>query len=266
MILSRHGPPALLALAAQAGGVFAVLAIVAPLGDWLGRPPGALLELAAMGGVAAWLGHVAGLPRWWLPINLSFVPLLAVVLAMKLPPLAFLVGFLLLAALYWPVLRHRVPLYLTGRQARTALLELLPAGKGLRFVDLGAGTGRLLAGLARARPGDRHVGIESAPLPWLAGWFATRGLAPGVAWRFGDFWKENLGEYDIIYAYLSPAPMPRLLAKLRAEMRPDALFISNTFPLPGVVPATARGLGDVHGSTLYVYGREDVTREKVSPP
>ena len=265
MTLSGRYPPAFLALAAQAGGVLAVLAIVAPLGDWLGHAPGAMLEVVAMGGIAALLGHVAGLPRWWLPINLSFVPLLAVVLAMKLPPLAFLVAFLLLAALYWPVLRHRVPLYLTGQQAGVALLELLPARTGLRFVDLGAGTGRLLAWLARARPGNRHVGIEAALLPWLAGWLTTRGLAPGVAWRFGDFWNENLGEYDIIYAYLSPAPMPRLLAKLRAEMRPDALFISNTFPLPGVVPVAARALGDVHGSTLYVYGREAVS-EKGSLP
>lgn len=259
MSLPRRGlPVAFLGVAVQLGGVLIVLAVLAPFVEWLGHPLAGMAELITMGVVSAVLGYLAGMPRWWLPINLLFVPLLALVYFMTLPPWAFLLLFALLLAVYWPVLRNRVPLYLTGQRAGEALLALMPSRNGLRFIDLGAGTGRLLAWLASARSDNDYAGIESAPLPWLAGWLTIRSVPGRLSWRWGDFWAEPLAGYDVIYAYLSPAPMPRLLEKLRAEMRPDACFISNTFPLPGITPVEAREIGDVHGSTLYVYGHDAI--------
>ncbi len=75
-------------------------------------------------------------------------------------------------------------------------------------------------------------------------------------------WAIKLGEYDVIYAYLSPEPMAKLLDKLRSEMRPDALFISNSFALPEIKPTQQHDLNDFSRSRLYIYRYGDI----MSPP
>jgi hypothetical protein len=42
-----------------------------------------------------------------------------------------------------------------------------------------------------------------------------------------------LAGQDVVYAFLSPAPMKQLWAKAQAEMTPGSLFVSNSFPVPG---------------------------------
>ena len=54
--------------------------------------------------------------------------------------------------------------------------------------------------------------------------------------HYGDFWPRHLGEFDVVYAFLSPAPMPALWAKAVREMRPGSLLVSNTFTVPGQEP------------------------------
>ena len=53
----------------------------------------------------------------------------------------------------------------------------------------------------------------------------------------------------------SPAAglMTRLWDKARREMRPGALFVSNTFAVPGVAPAYTLPVGDRMRSVLYVW-------------
>jgi hypothetical protein len=73
------------------------------------------------------------------------------------------------------------------------------------------------------------VGIESAPLNWLIAKLrlGVRGGKTDI--RFGNLWDVDLSDFDIVYAYLSPAPMPRLWEKVCREMKPGSLFVSNTF-------------------------------------
>ena len=69
----------------------------------------------------------------------------------------------------------------------------------------------------------------------------------------GDFWRTDLARYDVVYAYLSPAAMPRLWAKARREMRPGSLLVSNGFEVPGVPAGRVIPLGDAMRSTLHVW-------------
>ena len=57
---------------------------------------------------------------------------------------------------------------------------------------------------------------------------------------------------DVVYAFLSPAPMPRLWEKVQREMRPGTLFISNRFIVPGVKPHQRIATGEP-GVNLYVW-------------
>jgi hypothetical protein len=57
----------------------------------------------------------------------------------------------------------------------------------------------------------------------------------------------------VVYAFLSPAPMPRLWTKALAEMAPGTLLVSNTFTIPGVAPEQTIVLPGRSDARLYVY-------------
>ena len=173
-------------------------------------------------------------------------------LSLDLPPLAFLGMFCMVALVNGAAWLHRVPLFLSSDRAAEMVHALLPQRSGCSLIDLGCGTGTLLSKLARYRPDARFLGIELAPLPFLCSRLrAVR--QPAVAVRWGSFWRTNLGNYDVVYAYLSPAPMSRLWEKARREMRPGSLLISNGFGIKGVEPAEVIELRDAVQSRLYVW-------------
>lgn len=189
---------------------------------------------AALHGVCALaLARLLGLRGWWLPAALLFAPAALVCSGAGLP--AWIWGLLLLLALgvFWGVLRSRVPLYLTNRATWEAVAALLPPGP-CRVLDAGAGLGGLLAFLARRRPDAVVEGVELAPLTWLA---CRLRLLPGRARvRLGDLAAVPLAPYDLVFAFLSPEPMPALLARARREMRPGSRLVSCEFGVPGEEP------------------------------
>ncbi|MDP3440867.1 MAG: class I SAM-dependent methyltransferase, partial [Azonexus sp.] len=76
---------------------------------------------------------------------------------------------------------------------------------------------------------------------------------PNISWRWEDMWQVRLDDFDVVYAFLSPAPMPRLWEKIQAEMKPGSLFISNSFPVPGVVPSHIIEVECTPPRPLYCY-------------
>jgi hypothetical protein len=62
-----------------------------------------------------------------------------------------------------------------------------------------------------------------------------------------------LAEYEVVHADLWPAPMARLWDKALAEMNPGALLVSNSFPIPGVMPEFEVTVDDATGSARYGY-------------
>ena len=133
-------------------------------------------------------------------------------------------------------LRTGVPLYLSGADAVAALDSLLPRDRPLRILDAGSGVGTVLASLSERRPNDELHGVECAFGPWLVS--RLRAMRGGgrfkVAW--GDFWNVDFGNYDVVYAFLSPAPMAGLWIKAQREMRPGTLLVSYRFGIPAVSP------------------------------
>ena len=81
------------------------------------------------------------------------------------------------------------------------------------------------------------AGSRASPLTFLAAWLRTRPSRDNCQVRWGNLWQEDLGAYDVVYAFLSPAPMPDLWAKAVREMKPGSLLVSNTFTVPGHEPA-----------------------------
>lgn len=241
------------ALLAQLVGGLSALLLALVLRRWAGVDLAGMIILLALlqGGLAALVSVLQAAPPWWRFIHMAFMPLVVALHGLAIAPGWYLAGFLLLLAIFWRTDQSRVPLYLSNRATTAALLDQLPLTP-VCILDLGCGEGSLLRRLAGARPDCHFVGIEHAPLPWLVARIITLGLA-NVTLRRSDFWSESLADYDIVYAFLSPAPMQRLWHKACAEMTMDATLISNSFPVPDVTPTQINEVGDRRRTRLYSY-------------
>lgn len=241
--------PMLSALAAQVIGVVFAGLLAAVLIPQLSRQP---LALAALQGACAVLASWRlGEPAWRLPIHAIFMPSAVLVHGMDLPVWLWPAGLVLLLLVFWRTDRSQVPLFLSNRKCGDAVLELLPATP-CRVLDLGCGDGALLRQLVRARPDCRFVGIEHAPLPWCWAWLSARGKG-NLEIRLGDFWNHSLEGYALVYAFLSPAAMPRLAIKADNEMTTGARLVSNSFPFPDRKPEAVVDVADRGHTRLHVY-------------
>ncbi len=245
--LQRH--PLLPALAAQCSSLLALgLPVLLFFPELLAH---GLLLAMLQGGVAALMARWMQAPPWWLAIHLGFMPLVVLARMLELPGWIWPSGLALLLLVFWRTDRSRVPLYLSSRQAAESLLHLLPAGP-CRVLDLGCGDASLLRHLAANRPESRFVGIEHAPLPWLWARLASRSFG-NLNIVHGDFWRHSLAAYDVVYAFLSPAPMPELWVKASREMAAGAILVSNSFAVPGQLEARRIEVADGAMTYFYVY-------------
>lgn len=226
--------PLFVALAAQALAGVAVFGSAALLARTASVSIPLMGLLAGQGVVAAILGSRFGLAAWWIPIQLVLPAGVAVALLWQLPAWVLLAAFLVLVLAFWNSVQGGVPLYLTNAKTKAALAGVLPEQPGFRFADLGSGLGGPVLDLANRRPDGHFTGYESAPIIFALGWL--RWLAarpPNARLRLGNFWTLDLGDYDVVYVFLSPVPMPELFEKAKSEMKTGSLLISNSFPVPG---------------------------------
>ena len=210
------------------------------------------LAAAAVQGIcAAFISRKLEAPPWWLWIHLGFMPLVVAANTLGIAPGWWLAAFVVVLLTFWRTDKSRVPLYLTNATTADAVAALLPP-QPCHVVDLGCGNGGLLKQLAQKRPDCEFLGIEHAPLPWLWARVTTMRL-PNVHVRRGDLWRQHLGLFEVVYAFLSPAPMPALWQKAVGEMRSDALLVSNSFEVPGIEPERTVEVADRRATRLFLY-------------
>lgn len=244
--------PPIRQLALQGAAVILVLSLAWPYFGLHGEAMPWRETSLAIGGAALLFATLSRQPWWWRVIHAGFMPLVWFTQSLAIDPGWFLFAAILLLLVYRGALTGQVPLYLSNKQTVQALAELLAERGDSRFLDLGAGLGSTTVPLADALPDSHFTGYENAPLTWLLGLLLSVGR-PNIRWRWDDLWQADLGDYDVVYAFLSPAPMPRLWDKVQAEMKPGSLFISNSFPVPGVTPARVIEVDCIPSRPLYCY-------------
>lgn len=220
-------------------------AIQPPSLTWLTTP-------ILAGALALLLSSVLCHPWWWRVIHSLFLPTTSLALSASIPSECYLWSFIFLFLVFRSAATGRIPLYFSSKHTTRALLDLLRSKPDLKFIDLGAGTGSVTSHLARALPYCSITGVENSVAPWLLGGLRTLGRT-NHHWIFGNFWHLSLERYDVVYAFLSPAPMAGLWEKAQKEMRPASLFISNTFSCPGAEPTFVIEIGGRRKAELYCY-------------
>jgi SAM-dependent methyltransferase len=212
------------------------------------------LRLALLqGAVAALISYVLGQRAWWLAIHASFWPLVITARTLHLSPWIYLGAFLLVLLFYWNTYRTQVPLFLSGRKVWDSLGTLLPKEKPFRFIDIGCGFGGVMAYLSRTHPHGQYFGVELAPLPWLIA--KLRALLSGRHFRVArrDYSRVDLGNFDIVFCFLSPTAMPQLWRQAKQQMRKGSLLVSCEFTIPGEKPSFEIETGGARGQLLYVW-------------
>lgn len=129
------------------------------------------------------------------------------------------------------------------------MLTLAEVGPGDVVYDLGCGDGRVIVTAAR-RFGARAVGIEIDPLRYL--WTQTLitalGLRGQVRVVFGDFFKQDLSQANVVTMYLQQDTNEKLSLKLVEELRPGTRVVSFKFTFPAWQSAHKD-----EGEELYLY-------------
>jgi hypothetical protein len=170
-------------------------------------------------------------------------------------PLWALLLFAVLWLLFSNALKERVPLYLTNQTTRQALKKMAKSLHGtqgkVRFLDLGCGLGGNVVFMSQQRGVAHSTGVETAPIPYLFSKFAS--WIRGGEILAQDIWKTDLSHYTLVYAFLSPEPMPKLWQKVADEMQKGSVFISNSFAVPDKEADEIWQLSDARQTILYVY-------------
>jgi len=213
-----------------------------------------LVLLQAM--FATTLAYVCNMASWWRWIHFFFPVGLWALSMHTLPNSAYLVGFIITLSLYWTTFKTQVPFYPSRPAVWRAVSHLLQSRPGqelgLSTIDIGSGLGDMSMYLARMRPQDHVQGIEIAPLPWAISRARSIIARSRARFKLGNYHALDFAQYDVVFAYLSPAAMPRLWQKAQAEMRTGSLLVSLEFPIPEIAPSQTI-LPSKCAPKLYVY-------------
>jgi SAM-dependent methyltransferase len=146
----------------------------------------------------------------------------------------FLIGTsIFLLGLIFSILKG-APYVPTSKGIIKDILKHAQLKKGLRFLELGAGTGRIVEE-AVSKYGVNGTGVEINPLLFsgakLRGWLSKLDTLVFIQKDVRDISYEN---YDRIYLYLFPALIEKIQDKFVSETKKGTIFISHGFRIPAL--------------------------------
>lgn len=155
---------------------------------------------------------------YWFLILFEFMFVIAIALYM-----AFLIYSSIKGSPYVPTKNKQI----------SEILENIPFKKGMKFLDLGCGDGRVIM-LAVRKYKVRGVGIDINPM--IVAWARLKAhfaKLSGVEFRVENIFKTALGDFDIVYLFLMPELLTKLEPKLAKETKKAALIVSHGFKIEG---------------------------------
>jgi hypothetical protein len=248
-------PIIFLAVLIQAIAFGCLVALVWLLPLLIEPPYNPLFLSLIMGLMATLFSYLIKLPKWWLWLQLFFPIIAYLVIREELNPLYGLLIFVLLLLIFSNSFVNRVPLYLTNTKTRLALSKLIKDLSEVNFIDLGSGLGGNVVYMFKQPQVKTSVGVETAPLPYLLS--KINCFLNGGEIYAEDLWTTSLQNFNLVYVFLSPQPMPKLWQKIVVEMDKDSVLVSNSFSIPGVTPSEIWELSDRRKTNLYIYYLKD---------
>jgi hypothetical protein len=143
-------------------------------------------------------------------------------------------------------LKSPLPYMATPRRKIINALEFIKAQhhqQGIlskpRYFDLGSGDGETV--LAASSMNWRATGFELNSTLYLisqARWLMTpHAIRKNCDFKFGDMWKQNIGEADAVMIFGVKPLMPKIAHKIQSECRPGTFVLSYRFHIPIKIPS-----------------------------
>lgn len=155
--------------------------------------------------------------------------------------LEYLLAFVLLLTMFtaYSMLSHvfmSAPFVLTKRSMVQAMVAAANVQPNQIVVDLGCGDGRLLIAAKKLQPTITAIGYELVPAACIQ--------ATIVAWLHRvritvcctSLFKADLRTANVVFVYLYPKALQKLVKKFEAELQSGALVISHSFSIKNRTP------------------------------
>lgn len=195
-----------------------------------------VLFLLLQGIIAALMARAIKLAIWWQWILFIFPLAIWLALKLDLTPSFLFAGFLLFVLMYWSVFLTQVPYYPSGKAVCDVVADLISQERSLKIIEIGSGLGGFSMRLAKIRPKSSYIGIEIAPLPFLISLIRSKFQGSKVDFRLGNYQKLDFADFDLVFAYLSPAAMSKLYEQCKVQMKSGSILVSHEFIVPEVKP------------------------------
>lgn len=143
-----------------------------------------------------------------------------------------LIACLILLSWIWPPDSPWAPNWRTKRKTARAAYKLAKLSKEDIVYELGSGGATALI-VAAQDFGAKGVGIEIEPFRFFLSKIKIKknGLSKKIKLIRGNFYKEDLSEASVLYLYLVPQTLNRLIPKFKKELKKGTRLISYKYEM-----------------------------------
>jgi len=146
--------------------------------------------------------------------------------------LGVILFLLFLLSMIWPPDSPWAPWWRTNGKTARAMCKLARIKKGDFIYDLGSGDGTALV-IASKEFGAKGIGLEIDAFRYLISKlnFRINGLSNSVTSRRKNFFKENISKADVVFVYLVPKTLEKLIPKFKKELKKGTRIISYIYEI-----------------------------------
>jgi tRNA A58 N-methylase Trm61 len=143
-----------------------------------------------------------------------------------------IIFLLLLLSAVWPPDSPWAPWWRTSKKTARAICKLASVKKGDLIYDLGSGDGTALM-IAAKEFGANGIGIEIDPFRyWVSKILLKKNsVADKVRILRKNFFAQNLKDADVIFVYLIPKTLEKLLPKFKKELKKGTRIVSFVYEI-----------------------------------
>jgi hypothetical protein len=229
--------------------------LLSPLFESFAHEQQFLLLAISIGIIAGLMSYLCHLPTWWQRINSLFAVTIFLFYRLELPPWSYLLAFVILLAIYWNTLMTRVPYYPSNLEVWQVVEKWIPQTQSPRILEIGSGLGGFSRYISKRYPQAYCVGLETAPLPWLLSYLFSKIERAPCIFKRKNYIQEDFSQYDLIYAFLSPAAMQELYEKAKVELNDHAKIMSYMFSWPAQ-ELSIQKVDLLQGEQLFIYSKQ----------
>ncbi len=154
------------------------------------------------------------------------------------------------------LLKTKVPFVRTPLTVIDTIIREVGITKDDILYDLGCGNARVMIEIEK-KTGVTAVGYELSPWAYFLARWNIRLHQSRAEVRYADFYKANLSDATIVFAFLIVAVMPKVGEQLEKQLQPGATVVCYGFSIPQWTPTKTipTRQNDPKASKIYIYKR-----------